>query len=245
MKKFLYLALTAVLFMACESNGGGASGGDKKMVDEVSNKVISALGSSNAQTVHADLISMGFKKVEESAESPVRKLAPGKVIKDAQQYVEYSYNLPANYQSDDSPEFYQELARSKKLVVVLALVFENDKLIAAEGGCFISQAVSNYNSVYTNFSNNVYASIPSQANIAWQAIAYTMTNELQYTSHADFIKDFSSKQLMAVMEGCAFENGSQAVQYELSWQRSMDSNEARQQGYEPFCVGTFAFVYGK
>ncbi len=236
--------MAAVLFMACENKGGAAGGSAATVINETSNKVIAALGSADAVTVDADLLKLGFKRAEESEadDAPVRKLAPRKFTKDAEDYVTYTYNLPANYTSVEDPAFYQELANTKKLVVILYVVYMNDKLYAVEGGAFISQYAANYNAVYTDFSNNLYASIPAQADINWIAEAYSMTAEKRFTDHAELIRNFAS--YMSVMEECAFVKDNKSVEYELMWNKSLDSAEARQEGILPFCMGAFSIGLG-
>ena len=226
--------MASVVLMACGSKGG-ASSSDTKMVEESANKVISSLGSS-AETIDADLIKMGFKKYEGRQGAPARKAA--KLAQAGMDYVVYLYNITDEADVEE-PSFYQDLARSKKLAVYLYVAYQDGKSVGVGGECFISQAVSNCNDVYTEFSNNVYASIPSQTDIEWRAEAYTMTESKYYNNHADLIKNFS--QIMADMEFCSFKRADGTVEYELLWTRSIDNAEARQQGYEPFCRGGFDF----
>lgn len=260
MKKILLVAMAAVLFMACENNGGGnsgMSGKDQAALSASTSKAVSLVGK-NRTTAENAIKAAGFVELKDgsgllSLPAKAPKKAPG--IKEGAIVTEVTYVYGV---SDGQTE--EELIQSLKdgnCVIVLEAAFSGD-IFVGSGVTFITAKSETVNRRFIFTSNEMYNSLPSNPALrAWEGIIAESAEEIssegeEYEDHSKFVAAINAMQEVAAVDaGTGFTKVDyntgeyEGFGYYMAW-----INPSEEEFYEsdmayigvPCAVGTYAVV---
>lgn len=259
MKKILLVAMAAVLFMACENNGGGNSGmpgKDQAALSATTSKAVSLVGKSRTNAENA-FKAAGFVELKDgSGLVALPAKAPKKVQgikKDGVTEVTYIYGV-----SDGQTE--EELIQSLKdgnCVIVLEASFHGDTFVGT-GVTFITAKSETVNRRFIFSSNEMYNSLPSNpAMRAWEGIIAESAEDIssegeEYEDHSKFVAAINAMQEVAAVDaGTGFTKVDyntgeyEGFGYYMAW-----VNPSEEEFYEsdmayigvPCAVGTYAVM---
>lgn len=185
MKKLLYLAMAAIVLMACnQGEKPDLVKKDNKMLDKAAKGAIGLLGQSQ-ETVDAKILKLGFTKVDSEKSLPMRRALMNKMPR-AKAEVErdtlvYVYNAPEGVQrvseldSAEAVDFRNKIVESKKIYVELSTIFEDDECIAAIGNLTAGLDAERIEYLPVNFNQTLYNQVMNvdgkgDADGAWASI---------------------------------------------------------------------------
>lgn len=164
MKKILWMAVAALMFVACNENG--PSSADKKSANVVSSEAVELLGQDLAKVDKA-LTDAGYVKTDGGAAA---KTAPARVRAlaakaEAQMAALYVYGLPAEIGKMSEAEAdacMTKAVQDGKTIAMAYVVSEDGKLAAIQTTMYL-KLTSGVNKLYTDVSNKLYDEIPAGA----------------------------------------------------------------------------------
>ena len=203
MKKILLMAVVAVAFMACKSNGADMPKADKSAMSAVTTNAVSQLGESSAK-VEKNLVDAGFVKVKGGklpTFAPALKKAQLKAADGAVQ-VMYAYNLPENYGEMDEEEavaYINKIMAKGETCIMVAVSFEDDEL-SGMATAYIVPVKKNINLFYTEISDDLYSQLPKQS--AWVGYAAEPGEKEgdEYLDHKKFVSKVAAAEAIQTEE---------------------------------------------
>lgn len=199
MKKMLFMAMAAVVLMACNSSDTGLPKGEEKALEKTTVGAIAQLGTSPSQ-VDAALTDAGYMKITGGYVPPIsspEKVTPKKIKKAvaaSQKAVVYAYGIPENYNTMTQAQamvwINNALANGKALMLVYAN-FIDDKL-AVMMTTFVIAKDKNANKSFTAISEDMYGELPSgKTNYYWVGEIYDRnvkdSEAQEFSDHSAFV----------------------------------------------------------
>ena len=202
MKKLLYVAMAAIVLMACNPDDPKIVGKDKKMLDKASSEFLGLLYQSK-KNVEAALFENGFVVAEEPSALPARlrqqmseqvRRMP-QALQAESKVVYYTYNAPEgeewetvqNYMSikeeDNAEEFaayINAIAKSKKVAVIACVNYLDGKARLIMALAFAGGEVKNVKYLFLNCANNIVASLVPYEDDEVSIIAQLSANDEEY-----------------------------------------------------------------
>ena len=249
MKKLMYLAMAAVLLMACDPNGRvDVPGNDKKALNQSAAKALTMIGGSATQ-VDKDLLNLGFTKTILMEGAPARFNQPAMAQTTPEPPLEgmvyYLLNVPSKFlvtRGEERRDVISEIVDSKHAGIVIAALYGDNKLQQFNGSVFANADIKGVNNLYVGLSNAMYAGLPSKAErLSWSGFI-GQSGETRYEQRADFEKALASFEAGEASEGSIFLDESKKVYYSIAWY-APDSEERKsieKEGVLPFCEGIFS-----
>jgi len=247
MKKILWMAVAAVLFMACDGSKNGAEmpEKDKQVVDKVTSGMVAQIGKKQAD-VEAYLDQAGFIKVGEEQEIAPKHLqrkhrAPAEVEASSVQ-VTYVYGITKEeYAMSDQAAIaarQNEILKKGNAIVIVYAMYQNDKLMMVESSVAVA-ANKKANTFYTGISDKYYDALPSTAqSISWQGATGAKRDKL-YDKHDEYVAEIAAAESITATEmGVAVLDASTYLGYGylVNFQNPDEDEKAEQakSGYDPF-----------
>ena len=230
----MYLAMAAVLLMACDPNGN-VSGNEKKALNQGAVKALSAVGE-DAQVMDKALMDLGFTRTILAAEGTSANdlKLDGAVF--------YLYNVPTKYivSQDGGREVINEIVKANKVGIAISAVYTDSKLARISGVFFVNADTKDVNNLYIGLSNAMYSGKPSGAEVK-QWLATIESTGKSYEKRADFEPELASFKAGQLAESCVFAVGTKQVYYSLSWAVPDEAarKDLEKDGITPYCMGTF------
>ena len=249
MKKLMYLAMAAVLLMACDPNGRvDVPGNDKKALNQSASKALTMIGGSATQ-VDNDLLKLGFTRTIMMQGAPARFNQPAMAQTTPEPPLEgevyYLLNVPTKYlvtRVGEERDVINEIVDSKHAGIVIAALYGDNKLQQFNGSVFANADIKGVNNLYVGLSNAMNAALPSDAEVlGWLAVIAQNGTGPSYEKRADFETALASFEAGEISESCTFTIGTKKVNYSLTW-GAPDSEMRKsleEDGFVPYCMGTF------
>lgn len=225
MKKYFYMAMAALVLMACNSNEPKLVNKDKKAIIELS-KAAPALITQPSTDIKVKLDQLGFEDITEEVMATI----PARIVPKAPQentytIYYYAYNRPADLSIIDNTtaetvRFFNSIALDKQVfAIVMVLESEDGFLDGVVANYFAGQQVENIHQLYLKVSRNLYNGL--EKDVEWEAGLDDMTDDeylpSNYTeaNRLEFEEAFNALEVPGVDEfgggvcqqviSCAFE----------------------------------------
>lgn len=256
MKKFLFMAMAALVLMACEKNGSSEVSlpdQDKKALAHLCSAA-NFLNQTEAQLDKA-FKEAGFKVYP----SPVY-YAPGQATQASGEahYVHYCYNAPdiegwtGSAENEQQYKAYNDVLKAGKIYINVDVEYMDGKFYKITGTFHVNSAIEGVNQVYLAASNAAYDVLPVSDGgyKAWTGTLASLGKEENTTQYdqdhrAAFAADLSSKSYDSVTElGHAIKGGSNIFQYNLTWSNELSaSGEAEYMELSGYVIPAFGYIY--
>ena len=255
MKKILFMAMAAVVLMACgDGNGASVPSKDKTAVIAASADAVELIGAEPA-AVDKKLTAAGYTKMDMPASLEAPKLnkkaikqIPALKAEDDAEEVLYVYNLPEESKNWGEEEFlaYQnKLMKDGKVIAYAIVSFQEGKMTM-----MVTEMVVGYsakaNLLYTEISNKLYAQLPEKEKalqIRWQgAVSTPDAEQQQFEVQADYVKaiEAANNGVQAQEMGYAILNSDyDGTAYQGGWYApgTEDTQAMEKEGVTPYASG--------
>lgn len=252
MKKILLVAMVAMAFMACNSNGADMPKKEKKAFDASTTEAIAMMGD-DASTVEAKLLKAGYVLLDEAMPffgAPAKRVPGLKKDKGGDKELYFAYNLPENYDEmseEEAIEYINKLLADGNSYIMVTATFEDDELYMM-GTAIMTGIRDKVNYIYTDLSDDLFAQLPSGSMGQWQGAAgKSMGKEdpEMYADHSKFVaavKD--ATEITAEEMGVAI--SANPFQYIGLWvyPNKEQQESQKESGLKPYCMGTIAITSG-
>lgn len=254
MKKLMYLAMAAVLLMACDPNGRvDVPGNDKKALNQSAAKALTMIGGSATQ-VDKDLLNLGFTKTILMEGAPVRFNQPAMAQTTPEPPLEgrvyYLLNVPSRWlvmsSDDEMHALINELVESKRVGIIIQVEYYDGKLNSASCQVMVNADVKGVNNLFAGASRSLYGGMPKDAKInryeAYVQNEQSEEKEASFNKREDFDAALASLEIGYARENCRFEADGKGAFYTISWSvlDSETRKEYENKGVLPFCAGSFS-----
>lgn len=204
MKKILYVAMAALVLMACNSNEPKVVSKDKKALIEVTKSASSLIGQPIA-TADAKLLKLGYVDMTDQIHMPAR-LAPRKLKAEEEGGSRvYYYNVSSidDFETEEkSIACMNSVIEAKKLLIMAQVGFDEKENVTFIMMQYIGgQEIDNIHNLYLNAEKHLYGALVD--NVVWGAVvaeADDMENFKEFTDHAKFETAFEELALPVVEE---------------------------------------------
>lgn len=253
MKKILLVAMVAMAFMACNSNGADMPKGEKKAVNAATVEGVALLGE-DASTVEAKLVKAGYVRLDNEIPwtpvgAPAKKMA--QKIKQGSSYDEqmYAYNLPDNYDEmteQESIAYMNKLLADGKSFIMVIAWFDDDELESLTTAV-VTGIREKVNLVYTDMSDDMYDVLPASPKGVWEGYMGQADSKEEpevYADHSKFVSAIKdAEEIMAEEMGVSM---TEFFTYGGMWMypNAEQRKEQKETGMNPFCMGTIVITAG-
>lgn len=251
MKKYLFMAIAAIVCIACGDNNGATPSSDKKALNAATVQAVDLVGA-DAATVDKSFTNAGFVKAEVQTQANAPKQFAKKnlakiVAEEEATEVAYVYNLPKNFEtmSDEEAEKYMmDMFKNGKGIVIVYVSFVDGKAYTYSVSCLLAWN-EKVNTVYCETSDNLYKKLPAAdkaLRIQW--FGQVSGSNKQYTEHADFVADILASDGIEAKEGALAITSQEGdgIYYGGSWKtpNAEDRAEMDKAGQPSFVIAAFA-----
>ena len=231
MKKILFMAVAALMFVACNENG--PSSADKKCAKVVSSEAVELIGKDMA-TVDKALTKAGYVQAKEDKAqgAPARVRALVRDTASGMERVMYLYGLPANIDSmteADAAACLQKALKEGKTVALAYVASVDGKMVGMQTILYM-KLQENANKLIVDISNSLYGQIPEGTIVDGQPekLPYAMwygavavDNEEEPTTmakHADYTAKIAAHTEVAAREAAQIvESEVKGWMYQVMW----------------------------
>lgn len=261
MKKLLYVAMAALVLMACNSNEPKLVGKDKKMVDKASKEIVSLIGSPKADFVKK-MEKAGFVQLEAPVVPVPARLQKSNLKRAAAEDFEvlyFCYNAPEeNWQGmeysvsseEEAMAIYAKIAKSKKVYIECTAYFEEGELLGISGNT-LSGRLEKINNFYLNASTNLYNSLPED--LQWYGTTYADVDDWDSEENGQKFENKARNDFEVAISGTAEEDALFVDEQAFAHVEAIDNNVGvylnwmnyplemyEAEGVEPFVIGGFS-----
>lgn len=253
MKKILLVAMVAMAFMACNSNGADMPKKEKKAFDASTIEAIAMMGD-DAATVEAKLLKAGYVALDEAMpfiNAPAKRVPGLKKDKGGDTELYFAYNLPENYDKmseEEAIEYINKLLADGNSYIMVTATFEDDELYMM-GTAIMTGIRDKVNYIYTDLSDDMFAQLPSGSMGQWQgAVGKSMGKEdaEMYADHSKFVAAVKDATEITAEEMGIAMSANNPFQYIGLWMYPNKEQQASQKesGLKPYCMGTIGITSG-
>ena len=237
MKKILFVALSALMLVACNHrNAPDIPKEDQSVLNNASKNVISVLGTDKA-TAEQKFIKAGFRKVEGDIyfESPQRRVVSiAKQLTDDDDVSCFVYNISEELEDASDEDQVNAIIESKQTAVIFLASYMNGILANINGKFIVGAEVDNVNGLYLDCSENLHSNISGLA-ATWEGSITDKENDDEVTEYESYKKYsnalYPMNSLFAEEIGAGQIGGMfsmKAFAYHITWDKPNES-EARWQ----------------
>ena len=212
MKKILFMAVAALMFVACNENGPSSS--DKKCAKVVSSEAVDLIGKDMA-TVDKALTNAGYVQVEKNVvhTAPARVRALLKDVAASIEQTPYVYGLPANIDKMTEDEYaacFLNALKDGKTVAINVVASLDGKMVGMQTVLYL-KLQDNANKLFVDISNSLYDKIPAGTIVeepekvpysTWYGLV-AVDSEVEPTTmakHSDYIAKVAAHTEVAAQE---------------------------------------------
>lgn len=239
MKKVLFIALSALMLMACDHrNAPDIPKEDQSVLNKASKNVISVLGTDKA-TAEQKFIKAGFRKIEGDIdgffESPKHRVVSiAKQRTDDDDVSCFVYNISEELEDASDEDKVNAIIESKQTAVIFMASYMNGILANINGKLIVGAEVDNVNGLYLDCSENLHGNISGLA-ATWEGSITDKENDDEVTEYESYKKYsnalYPMNSLFAEETGAGQIGGifsTKAFAYHITWDKP-DESEARWQ----------------
>ncbi len=224
MKKIFFLAVVAVVFMACGGSGNGAllPDKDKKVLDKVTSESV-ALLLQNPTKVDQYLTDAGFEKIDYDFSSYIarRRIANQRQSKATSEDRDalYLYGISAKEAHYDDDEFFNQqnkVLEKGNSVIIAYCHFEEGQLEGIEISYLVPEK-KGINKIYTDISEALY-----DKSVYWDG----SVGKDKFKDHSEFVAAIiAAESVSAIEEGASTSNPSSPYVYSAGWTNPAEYRE--------------------
>ncbi len=215
MKKYFFLAMAAVLCVACNQNEASVPAKDKAAVKTTTAEAAKLLNQPSAD-VDKRLVAAGYVKIENSVADAVAERTAAPARKASNPFEEeftdavietYLYNLPEQYTAfmdfkeedtpkldEDTKKYVEETLGGNSCIVLVVTFYVDDALVALSTNV-VAPIANNINTLFTQCSDGLYSQLNGTSKV-WEA---TVGDE-KFSDHAAFTAKVAAAQAVYAQE---------------------------------------------
>ena len=217
MKKILFVALMALVFVGCQNNGANLSKADQKALNAATVDAVALVRASQAK-VESSLKAAGFIQVEDTDQAKIlKKVKAPKIKKDSEGdafYFLYGIASYADMSESEWNDLFNETINAGKTVITVEVLIKNDQVQAIYTSAYAGWTeTANY--TYTRISDGLFGQLPKNEEMRqWGGYIDTFEEEADtYEDHAQFISKIAKAQEVEVQEdGYGFTSVSEKIE---------------------------------